>query len=72
MCAIERDGTITRTRRGAIVCGSGDCVRKSNGKIICSDEPGGSVLLDNMGTVHCDGLCEEASADNCERTPAGQ
>lgn len=71
-CAQLRFGSVLRTRDGLIVCGRGQCTTNRRGDYVCSDVEGGSVVKQLDGTVRCAGTCEDASAERCERVPAGR
>ena len=70
-CAQFRFGSVLRTLNGETVCGKGRCVVTLNGEVICSAVDGGAVMKQSDGTVRCQGGCEYASLDLCERTSAG-
>jgi hypothetical protein len=57
---------------GQVVCGRGRCVTTFRGEIVCSVLDGGGAVIQIDGTVRCDGACEAASPDLCERRPAGR
>jgi hypothetical protein len=57
---------------GQVVCGRGRCVTTLRGEIVCSVLDGGGAVIQIDGTVGCDGACEAASPDLCERRPAGR
>jgi hypothetical protein len=57
---------------GQVVCGRGRCVTTWRGEIVCSVLDGGGAAIQIDGTVRCDGACEAASPDLCERRPAGR
>jgi len=71
-CAALRLGSAFRARDGWVVCGRGQCTVDRRGEYICSDVEGGTVLRQSDGTVRCEGRCEIASSEWCERTPAGR
>jgi hypothetical protein len=60
-------GDIQVTLEGQAVCGKGRCVRDIFGKITCSTQPAGQVMMDVNGKVMCAGSCEQASAANCQQ-----
>jgi hypothetical protein len=70
MCAQFRWGSIQRTSNGETLCGKGQCARTLKGEVICSAVDGGGVVKQSDGTVRCQGGCEYASLDLCERTSA--
>jgi RecJ-like exonuclease len=41
-----------------------------NGEVVCSMVDGGGAMKQSDGTVRCQGGCEYASLDLCERTSA--
>src|SRR5688572_8901962 len=69
-CAQFRFGSILRTVNGETVCGKGRCAITLNGEVICSAVDGGGVIKQSDGTVRCQGGCEYASIELCERTAA--
>jgi hypothetical protein len=69
-CAQFRFGSVLRTSKGETVCGKGRCVRTLSGEVICSAVDGGGVIKNSDGTVRCQGGCEPAALDLCERTAA--
>jgi hypothetical protein len=71
-CAPLRFGSAFRTRDGWVYCGRGQCLMTLDGRYICSDVEGGSVVKLVDGTVRCEGSCEYASWQLCERVPAGR
>ena len=71
-CAQLRFGSAFRTRDGWILCGRGQCTMNRQGEYICSDVEGGAVVRQSDGTVRCEGTCEYASYELCERLPAGR
>jgi hypothetical protein len=72
LCAQYRFGSILRTSDGQTVCGKGKCLTTLQGDVICSSFDGGGVAKQLDGTVRCDGACERASVELCERTSAGR
>ena len=60
------------TRDGWVYCGRGQCLMTLDGKYICSEVEGGSVVKQVDGTVRYEGSCEPASWQLCERMPAGR
>jgi hypothetical protein len=70
-CAQFRFGSIQRTTRGETLCGRGRCVTTLNGEVVRSMVDGGAAMKQSDGTVRCQGGCEYASLDLCERTSAG-
>ena len=60
-----------RTSKAETLCGKGQCVTTLNGEVICSAVDGGAAMKQSDGTVRCQGGCEYASLDLCERTSAG-
>ena len=70
-CAQVRFGSIVRTSKAETLCGKGQCVTTLNGEVICSAVDGGAAMKQSDGTVRCQGGCEYASLDLCERTSAG-
>jgi|ERR1043165_3682302 hypothetical protein len=70
-CAALRLGSAFRTRDGWVICGRGGCTSNRQGEYLCSDVEGGAVMRDTTGAVRCEGNCEYASYDLCERRPAG-
>jgi hypothetical protein len=77
-CGDEADFRFNRVRPptsrcyGQVVCGRGRCVTTFRGEIVCSVLDGGGAVIQIDGTVRCDGACEAASPDLCERRPAGR
>ena len=71
-CAALRLGSAFRARDGWVVCGRGQCTVDRRGEYICSDVEGGTVQRQSDGTVRCEGRCEIASSEWCERSPAGR
>jgi hypothetical protein len=59
-------GSIMMNKDGIIVCGRGRCVVDKSGIILCSSQPGGAAMIDNLGTAVCAGGCISASASNCK------
>ena len=64
-------GSVLRTINGETLCGKGRCVVTLNGEVICSAVDGGAAMKQSDGSVRCQGGCEYASLDLCERTSAG-
>jgi hypothetical protein len=60
-------GEVYMNLSGEAVCGKGRCVRDLFGKITCSTQPAGQVMLEVSGKIMCAGSCEEASAANCQQ-----
>ncbi len=71
-CAQLRLGSAFRARDGWILCGRGQCTVNRRGEYICSNVEGGAVVKQADGTVRCEGLCEQAPSEWCERMPAGR
>lgn len=71
-CAALRFGSAFRTYNGWIYCGRGQCVKTLDGRYICSSVEGGAVVKQFDGSVRCEGSCEHASWELCERAPAGR
>ena len=71
-CASLRFGSAFRTRDGWIYCGTGQCTVTRDGNYVCSDVEGGAVVKQVDGAVRCEGNCEYASWQFCERVPAGR
>ena len=71
-CASLRFGSAFRTRDGWISCGTGQCTATRDGNYVCSDVEGGCRGQAGGGTVRCEGNCEYASWQFCERVPAGR
>ena len=71
-CAQLRFGSAFRTREGWIYCGKGQCMTNRQGQYICSDVEGGAVVKQSDGTIRCEGACEYATYELCERLPAGR
>jgi hypothetical protein len=71
-CAPVRYGSAFRTRDGWVYCGRGRCTVNRDGDYLCSSVEGGAVTRELDGTVRCQGSCEYASWELCERLPAGQ
>jgi hypothetical protein len=71
-CAQLRYGSAFRARDGWVVCGRGQCATNGRGDYLCSDVDGGSVVRMSDGSVRCEGVCEHASTEWCERAPAGR
>ena len=69
-CARFRFGTVQKTTEGQMVCGKGQCARTLNGDFLCSTADGGGAAKRLDGTVECQGGCEPASTDLCERSGA--
>ncbi|MEA2080045.1 MAG: hypothetical protein U9P00_09350 [Pseudomonadota bacterium] len=69
-CSRHDDGDAKITLDGQVLCGKGQCAKDSNGQVFCSSEVRGAVLIDSRGRVRCYGLCEPASADECENARA--
>jgi hypothetical protein len=70
-CAQFRFGSVMRTSKAETLCGRGQCVTTLNGEVICSAVDGGAAMKQSDGAVRCQGGCEYASLDLCERTSAG-
>jgi len=70
-CATLRHGSAFRTRDGWVFCGRGHCAVNRQGEYLCSTVEGGAVVRDTDGSVRCEGSCEYASYELCERRPAG-
>jgi len=70
-CAQFRFGSVVRTTRGETLCGRGQCVTTIRGEVICSIVEGGGAVRQSDGSVRCQGECEYASLDLCERSSAG-
>ena len=71
-CAPLRFGSAFRTRDGWIYCGRGQGITTLDGRYVCSTVEGGAVVKQVDGTVRCEGSCEHASWEFCEREPAGR
>lgn len=50
---------------GVVVCGPGACARDSRGRVLCSSQPGGQVIIDSSGNVLCVGGCVGAEKTAC-------
>ena len=51
-----------------VVCGPGHCIITDLGKIVCSAQPGGGAIMDDLGRPICIGGCVPASKDFCQIT----
>ncbi len=69
-CSRFDDGGADTNREGVVLCGRGECARTWRGNLYCSAVEGGAVLKDSRGQVRCEGRCEPARAEHCERTRA--
>src|SRR5262245_18264270 len=70
-CAQFRFGSVLRTTRGETLCGRGQCVTTIRGEVICSAVEGGGAVRQSDVSVRCQGECEYASLELCERSSAG-
>ena len=70
-CTAWREGSAFRTRDGWIYCGRGHCAVNRQGEYLCSTVEGGAVVRDTDGSVRCEGSCEYATYELCERRAAG-
>lgn|SRR5215468_4682799 len=71
-CAPARFGSVVRTTRGETVCARGQCVITLDGDVVCSAVDGGGAVKQSDGSTRCEGHCERATAEMCERNPAGR
>jgi hypothetical protein len=71
LCSRYYDGDAERTSDGKVVCGKGQCAKRSDGSVFCSTKVGGAVLIDSNGNARCYGQCEPATVAMCENTLAG-
>src|SRR5262245_62057458 len=69
-CAQTQFGAAFRARDGWVICGRGQCATNQKNQYICSDIDGGAVVRVMDGSVRCQGQCEQASSEWCERQPA--
>jgi hypothetical protein len=63
---------VVRTPEGRIRCGRGQCALDRSGEYVCSNVDGGAVVKEADGAIRCQGACEPASIQLCERVPAGR
>jgi|GEM_PF-3869164 hypothetical protein len=59
------NGGMMADMNGNTVCGPGSCARDSRGKVRCSSQPGGQVIIDSSGNVLCVGGCVEGLKSSC-------
>ncbi len=60
-------GDLVRDMYNRAICGKGQCVIDSNGKVKCSSLFGGGAVIDSRGEALCVGGCEEGRAAFCVR-----
>ena len=58
-------GDMTVDIMGNFICGPGECVIQSDGKVKCSSQPGGMAVVDSTGKAKCVGGCVDGSNDMC-------
>ncbi len=68
-CA-KAGGGAMHDQYGKVVCGPGYCTADETGRVKCSTRPGGRALIDAGGKAVCQGSCQEASAQLCEKPVA--
>jgi hypothetical protein len=58
-------GTLTRNFAGHPVCGLGQCVKDSIGRISCSAVPGGAAMITSVAQILCVGGCTPPDQRHC-------
>lgn len=58
-------GDMTVDIMGNFICGPGECVIQSDGKVKCSSKPGGMAVVDSTGKAKCVEGCVDGSNDMC-------
>ena len=61
------NGTAIKDTLGEIVCAPGQCVNKIEGGHLCSNQQGGSVVIDQLSQIKCYGTCIEPTHRICQK-----
>jgi hypothetical protein len=63
-CAPEQGG-IEQRPNGEVFCGVGQCIKMTNGAVICSNQPNGRSALNYIGQAVCAGACVPGKQSLC-------
>lgn len=61
------NGGIAKDIIGNPVCGKGECVVDSIGRVMCAKNAGGAATKNLIDQPVCSGGCEQANAQTCEK-----
>ncbi|NBO42958.1 MAG: hypothetical protein EBU92_15880 [Betaproteobacteria bacterium] len=63
-CAPEQGG-IQQRPNGEVFCGVGQCIKMTNGAVVCSNQPHGRTALNYIGQAVCAGNCVPGKQSLC-------